>query len=92
MRVFAQYNQNIYNIIVITCDSADVYVQDSDRKIIAQCYKNKILIQKKHASTHPGKEILMDTLKAPENSDLTLKFGTEFNVFETFVFELQRVE
>lgn len=92
MRVFAQYNQNIYNIIVTTCDRADVYVQDSGRKIIAKCYKNKILIQKKHASTHPGKEILMDTLKAPENSDLTLKFGTEFNVFETFVFELQRVE
>lgn len=92
MRVFAQYNQNIYNIIVTTCDSADVYVQDSDRKIIAKCYKNKILIQKNHASTHPGKGILMDTLKAPENSDLTLKFGTEFNVFETFVFELQRVE
>lgn len=35
---------------------------------------------KKHASTNPGKGILMDTLKAPENCDLTPKFGPEFDV------------
>lgn len=30
----------------------------------------------------------MDILKVLENSDLILKFGIEFNVFEIFVFEL----